>query len=156
MPGLQRIYVDTSVIGGCEDPEFTLWSTRLFDEFRRSLKIVVISDMTLRELEMAPESVRLILDTVPSKAFEFTGLTEEAEMLAGRYVDEGVVGARHVVDAQHIALATVRRVDALVSWNFQQIVNLNRIRGFNTVNSNMGYPPLEIRSPREVVHEEGI
>jgi len=153
VPELQRIYVDTSVIGGCEDPEFTLWSTLLLDEFRRNLKIVVISDLTLRELEMAPESVKLILDTVPSRTFEFAVLTDEAETLAGRYVEERVVGERHVVDAQHIAIATVRNVDALVSWNFQQIVNLNRIRGFNTVNTEMGYPPLEIRSPREVVHE---
>ena len=148
--------MDTSVIGGCEDLEFTQWSTHLFNEFRRGLRIAVISDLTLRELEMAPQTVRLILDTIPSKAFEFADLSEEAEALAERYIDEGVVGERHVVDAQHIAIATVRKVDVLVSWNFHQIVNLNRIRGFNAVNDEMGYPTLEIRSPREVTHEEGI
>jgi hypothetical protein len=156
VPVLQRIYVDTSVIGGCEDPEFTKWSTQLFDEFRRGSRIAVISDLTIRELESAPDTVRMILDTIPSGAFEYADLSEPAEALARRYLDEAVVGTKHVVDAQHIAIATVRKVDVLVSWNFQQIVNLNRILRFNAVNTVMGYPELEIRSPREVVHGEEV
>ena len=55
-----------------------------------------------------------------------------------------------LADAQHIALATVARVDVLVSWNFRHIVNLDRIRGFNAVNLRAGYPLLEIRSPLEL------
>ncbi|MGH8591782.1 MAG: hypothetical protein ACREXX_21440 [Gammaproteobacteria bacterium] len=53
-------------------------------------------------------------------------------------------------DAQHIALATVARVDVLVSWNFKHMVNLKRIHAYNSVNLKMGYPLLEIRTPREV------
>ena len=156
VPALQRIYVDTSVIGGCEDPEFTEWSTLLFNDFRKGSRIAVVSDLTLRELELAPDTVRIILDTVPSRAFEYADLSEQAEALAHRYLDEGVVGEKHVVDAQHIAIATIRKVDVLVSWNFQQMVNLGRILRFNMVNTAMGYPELEIRSPREVVHGEEI
>ncbi len=58
------------------------------------------------------------------------------------------------MDAQHIAIATVERVDVLVSWNFKHIVNLSRIRLYNGVNLKKGYPLLEIRSPKEVLHEE--
>lgn len=148
--------MDTSVIGGCEDSEFAEWSTRLFNDFRRGQKIVIISDLTLQELATAPETVRIILDTIPDRAFEFAALTEEAEMMAQRYLDDGVVGERNIVDAQHIAIATVQKVDVLVSWNFKHIVNLNRILRFNEVNINAGYPSLEIRSPREVVHEEEV
>jgi hypothetical protein len=57
-------------------------------------------------------------------------------------------------DAQHIAIATVARVDVLVSWNFRHIVNLQRIRGYNSVNLRMGYPMIEIRTPREVLADE--
>ena len=140
MPSLQRIYVDTSVVGGCEDAEFTEWSTKLFDEFRKGLRIAVISDLTLRELEQAPETVRIILDTVPDRAYEYAGLSETAEELARQYLREGVIGPKHIVDAQHIALATVQRVDVLVSWNFQQTVNLDRIMRFNAVNVSLGHP----------------
>jgi hypothetical protein len=52
-------------------------------------------------------------------------------------------------DALHIALATVARVDVLVSWNFKHIVNLTRIHAYNAAaNLNRGYPLLEIWTPR--------
>jgi hypothetical protein len=83
-------------------------------------------------------------------------LSEEAEELAAQYLQYGVVGGKVLADAQHIAIASVARVDVLVSWNFQQIVNLNRIRAFNAVNLRLGYQILEIRSPREVVNEKDV
>ena len=75
--------------------------------------------------------------------------------LAEAYIKEGVVGEANRVDAQHIAIATIQRVDVLVSWNFQHIVNWSRIRAFNSVNLRLGYPQLEIRSPQQVYYEEG-
>jgi hypothetical protein len=59
-----------------------------------------------------------------------------------------------MADAQHIAIATVGRVDVLVSWNFRHIVNLERIHGYNSVNLRKGYPMIEIRTPREVLPDE--
>lgn len=152
----QRIYIDTSVIGGCEDEEFSRWSIRLFDEFRQGLRIAVVSDLTRRELEGAPESVKRVLQSVPGTNVENIFLTEEADILARSYIEDGVVSMKHVADAQHIAIATVVRVDVLVSWNFQQIVNLDRIRSFNAVNLKSGYPIMEIRSPREIINEKEI
>lgn len=65
-----------------------------------------------------------------------------------------MIGPGKRIDAQHIAVATISRVDVLVSWNFSHIVNLARIRGYNSVNLRQGYPILEIRSPREVFSDE--
>jgi len=62
-----------------------------------------------------------------------------------------VIGRASRLDAQHIATATVHRVDVLVSWNFKHVVNLARIQGYNSVNLRQGYPLLEIRSPQEVL-----
>jgi hypothetical protein len=67
------------------------------------------------------------------------------------YISEGIVGSSSLVDAQHIAIATVARVDVLASWNFKHTVNLQRIRGYNSVNLRHSYPLLEIRTPREVM-----
>ena len=146
-----RIYIDTSVIGGCLDDEFARWSELLFDEFRSGIKTAVVSDLTLRELEGAPEDVKEILSTLPDTTLENVFLTEEAEKLALSYLENKVVSSKHLADAQHIAIASVERVDVLVSWNFQQIVNLDRIHAFNSVNLKQGYPILEIRSPMEVI-----
>ena len=109
------------------DDEFSRWSVRLFEEFRQGQRIAVISDLTRREIEGAPENVKEILLSLPDTSVENVFLTEEAEELALRYVDDGVVSLRHIVDAQHIAIASVERVDLLVSWNFRQIVNVDRM-----------------------------
>lgn len=149
---VSRVYIDTSVIGGCLDDEFALWSKLLFEEFRSGIKIAVISDLTLRELEEAPEEVRKILFELPSDNVEYVFLDESVISLADTYIKQGVVSDKYFIDAQHIALATIERVDVLVSWNFKQIVNLDRIRKFNAVNLMQGYQLLEIRSPLEVLY----
>ena len=149
-----RVYIDTSVIGGCFDEEFAAWSVKLFDEFRTTTKIAVISDLTLRELDRAPGNVRDVLLALPKGSIERVFLSEESERLASHYIKQRAVGRKHMADAQHIAIASVERVDVLVSWNFHQIVNLSRIRAFNAVNLVFGYPMLEIRSPREVIYEK--
>jgi hypothetical protein len=150
----QRIYIDTSVIGGCLDDEFSTWSKLLFDEFRSGVKIAVVSDLTLQELDDAPEEVSEILSELPSHAVEYVFLSAEAIALADAYIAQGVVTEKHLIDTQHIAIATIERVDVLVSWNFKQIVNLDRIRKFNAVNLMQGYQILEIRSPLEVLYEK--
>ena len=151
----RRIYTDTSSIGGCLDEEFREASLRLFETFEAGTAIITLSDLTLLELERAPETVRAVLDRIPEAAVERIDFTAEAADLAEQYIAEGVIGASMRLDAQHIATATVHRVDVLVSWNFKHIVNLPRIRGYNSVNLRLGYPLLEIRTPREVIPYEG-
>lgn len=149
-----RIYTDTSVIGGCLDVEFEEGSLALFENFKSGSTILVISDLTLAELEAAPQPVRDVLLSVPTDYIEFLEFSEEASSLAETYLKERVVPAKSRVDAQHIATATLGRVDVLVSWNFKHIVNLQRIHGYNSVNLKLGYPILEIRSPIEVLNYE--
>ena len=149
-----RIYTDTSVIGGCLDVEFEGGSLALFETFKAGSTVLVVSDLTLAELESAPRAVRDVLLSVPTAHMEFVEFTEEARDLAETYLQEGVVSRKSRVDAQHIATATINRVDVLVSWNFKHIVNLERIHGYNSVNLRAGYPILEIRTPIEVLNYE--
>lgn len=117
---------------------------------------MVLSDLTRRELEQAPEAVRAMVTGLPEEAIENVFLGPEARELADAYIHDGVVTKKHLADAQHIAIATVERVDVLASWNFREIVNLGRIRAFNAANLKRGYIPLEMRSPWEVLDEEEI
>ena len=149
-----KVYVDTSVFGGCFDAEFEEWSNKLIEEFKLGFKLLVISDLTLKELEEAPPNVRSLTEEIPEKHKKLVILNDEARGLARHYIEEGIVSEKYLVDAQHIAIATVNRVDVLVSWNFRHIVNLTKIRLYNSVNLKYGYPLLEIRSPREVLYEK--
>ncbi len=149
-----RIYVDTSVIGGCFDDEFKTYSNLLFEEFISGKKKIIISDIMLFELEGAPENVREVLNRISGDNVEYVFLSEESIALADSYLKGGVIAESSLSYARHIAIATVERVAVLVSWNFKHIVNLNRIHLINSVNLKLGYPILEIRSPLEVIYEE--
>jgi hypothetical protein len=87
----KRIYTDTSVIGGCLDVEFEDGSTALFKTFNSGKNIIVVSSLTLVELEKAPEPVKEILQKVPVEFVEFLEFTEEASNLAEIYLQDGVV-----------------------------------------------------------------
>jgi len=93
-------------------------------------------------------------EVVPEADIETLQLDAEARELAEAYIAAGVLTAKMRADAQHLAIATVARVDVLVSWNFTHIVNLQRIHGYNSVNLRKGYPMMEIRTPREVLSNE--
>jgi len=149
-----RIYVDASVLGGCEDDEFSEYSLRLMQRFVRGDAILVVSTLTVQELAAAPDEVRRHLASAPEAYIETLQLDASARELAEAYISEGVLSAKMRADAQHIAIATVARVDVLVSWNFKHIVNLYRIHGYNSVNLRKGYPTLEIRAPQEVLPDE--
>jgi len=125
------------------------------ETFRLGQAVIVLSDLTLLELAGAPDTVRAVLDRIPHENRQDVELTPEAIELANSYIAAEVVAPSKLADAQHIAIASVNRVDLVVSWNFTHIVNLARIHGFNAVNLRQGYPVLEIRTPQEVVpHEE--
>ena len=85
-----RIYTDTSVIGGCEDEEFRVHSRRLMAAFVRGDLRLVLSELTLRELEPAPLAVREVLATVPDSSIEVVRLSPAADELARRYLAEGI------------------------------------------------------------------
>jgi len=57
-------------------------------------------------------------------------------------------------DASHVAVATVTKTDAIVSWNFKHIVRLDRMKAYNQINQLHGYGVLTIVSPREVYFDE--
>jgi len=150
----QRIYIDTSVVGGYFDEEFKDATRELFKRFENKEIKFVVSNLLDLELLGAPKEVRELLYKFPVDNFERVELTEEAIILADTYIAEKVVGKISLEDCRHIALATINKVDVLVSWNFKHIVNLDRIKGYNSVNYRLGYPMIEIRSPKDLIHYE--
>lgn len=150
----QRFYFDTSVFGGVFDIEFDEASIQLFEKVKLGQVICVYSDLTEGELFDAPQQVKDFFRDLPEKKLELVKITSEAIMLAQSYISENVVGKTSFDDCIHIALATIHKADILVSWNFKHIVNVYRIRGYNSVNLRLGYQTLEIRSPKDVIDYE--
>ena len=150
IPAKFRVYIDTSVIAGCEDEAFREASRQLIERCRRGEVTVVVSTVSLRELLDAPPAVRAVLESIPPEQIERIMVTMEAAALADEYIESGALSDKVRDDALHIAAATVVGVDMLVSWNFRQMVNRWRIRKYNEVNRRLGYPPMTICTPEGV------
>lgn len=114
----------------------------------------VISDLLDLELIKAPSHVKELIFNYPADFFERVELTDEVLKLADTYIEEKVVGKTSIEDCRHIAMATIYKVDVLASWNFKHIVNLDKIKGYNSVNLRLGYTMIEIRSPKDLVKYE--
>ena len=140
--------------GGVYDEEFEEISTLLFEKVKLGQIICVYSDLSETELKNAPENIKNFFINLPKENTEFVEVTEEAYLLAEKYLAEKVVGPTSADDCRHIAVATLNKVDVLVSWNFKHIVNVYRIRGYNSVNLRLGYSVIDIRSPKEIVGNE--
>lgn len=150
----QRFYFDTSVFGGVFDKEFEEETLQLFERVKLGKLICLYSDLTETELLKAPQNVRAFFKSLPKEQTERLIINPEIINLASKYVEEKVVGKTSFDDCLHIATATLNKADILVSWNFKHIVNVYRIRGYNSINLRMNYASLEIRSPKEILEYE--
>lgn len=61
---IPRIYLDTSVIGGCHDEEFEIWSNGLMKDFRLKNYLPVLSELTFDEISKAPKPVQETLKSL--------------------------------------------------------------------------------------------
>ena len=145
----QRLYIDTSVFGGFYDEEFSEFTKPLFERLQKGEFKVLFSAVTQDELTLAPNNVKKLVEDLKVELTEFLETNEEVVDLATQFILEKVVGQTSFPDCLHIALATINRADFLISWNFKHIVNVQRIRGYNSINIKNGYKQLEIRSPRD-------
>lgn len=147
----QRIYIDTSVVGGYFDDEFSADTLPFFERVKNGDMIIIVSDLLEAELLRAPQFVKELLLSIPKQQIEKIRVSPEAVELADKYIDAKVVGKTSRADCQHIATETICKADILVSWNFKHIVNLDRIRGYNGINYQNGNSMIEIRTPKEII-----
>lgn len=147
---IKSAYLDTSVFGGYFDAEFSADTVPFFERITVEQITVIVSELLEDELSGAPAFVRELFEEILNQGTHYVNVNEEVERLANTYIEERVVGKTSYADCTHIALATINKADILASWNFKHIVNIDRIRGYNSVNLKFGYPILEIRTPREI------
>ncbi|RJP25130.1 MAG: PIN domain-containing protein [Candidatus Omnitrophota bacterium] len=146
-----RIYVDTSVIGGCFDEEFAEFSLKFMEQVRSGQIILIVSNILMDELELAPSNVKEVIREMSPEFMESVEISMETESLRDAYYRAGIVGEHLINDAHHVAVATVAQADLIVSWNFKHIVHVDKIRKYNSINLQEGYGSIEIRTPREVI-----
>ena len=147
------LYLETSVIGAYLDNgdpfrrDLTIrWFEHELSEYRAFSSVLVE-----REFERVDEPHRTgyLKIIEPLDKLDFS---EEVAILAEGYISRGIFHRKFIADAFHVALASVHKVDYLVTWNFGHLANVRkqaRIRLFNTA---AGFFSPAIVTPEFLVH----
>lgn len=152
-----RLYVDTSVFGALfdeEDPERVRLTRSTLRRIRQAPYEAFIGTPVLEEINIAPLRLRVALER-QLKSLSPTLIEEGTASLrlAQAYMDARLVPPPKRNDARHIAIATAADLDAIVSWNFRDMVNIKKKNIVHSVNAKFGYRLIDIVSPLEVPRE---
>lgn len=150
---LQKIYVDTSVYGGCFEPEYADSCLALFDRLHGPAYQIVTSAVVEREILAAPLHVQEMYYRQSAAAIVARESPESLGLMYS-YLREGVITMKWVDDGRHIAIATVNGCAGLASLNFKHLVKHEKASRFNQVNLQRGYNYLDIRRPGEFANDE--
>ncbi|MDR1523003.1 MAG: hypothetical protein LBS29_03545 [Endomicrobium sp.] len=153
-----KIYLDTSVISHLsapDVPEKMQDTLNLWEDVKKGVYDILISDVTITEIERCPEPKRSFMYSVLANIkYEEVQHSEETERLANLYFKEGGLPPSSQDDAKHIAIATANICNVIISWNFKHIVNLRAMTAVDAVNLKEGYALLRILSPSMLLKEE--
>lgn len=150
----QSLYLETSVIGAYLDNG---------EPFRRDLTMrwwehemreynPFISQLVVRELEQLQEPHRTAYLNL-TRHLPLLELPDEAAILADGYVGRGIFQRKYLADALHVALASIHKIDFLVTWNFGHIANVHRQARVKLFNTAAGFFVPMIVTPEFLVNE---
>lgn len=147
-----KVYFDSSVYGGCFDPEFRTASVELFRRTKAGWFTFVWSSVVEDEMRDAPPDVRKLFATFTKRPASVKVIvTPKVAQLASEYIRAGVLPGTMFNDALHVALATIYQVAYLSSWDKKHLVAPARVVGFQQVNLNFGFGPVNIVTPDQLL-----
>ena len=117
------------------------WWAEYADQFTLVSSIVVINELSDGTSEKTQDRINLVKD------LEMLSVTTEIDQIAQTYIDRLIMPQDMFGDAHHVALASFYNVDALLTWNYKHIANLNKIRRIRQINQELGLPTPELATP---------
>lgn len=155
-----KIYLDTSVISHLnapDTPDKQADTLQLWEKIKSGLYEVITSDVTLREISNCKEpKLSILLAYLSEIEYQRFPVTEEAENLANKIIQQGILTQKSFDDCLHIAIAVINNCDIILSWNFNHMVNIRTINGVRAVNILNGYKPIDIYSPTVLIKGDDI
>ena len=152
-----RIYLETTMFNYYLEREREAYAdtVKLFEEIKAGKYQAFTSMYATREMVRAPEErAQKMIDLISEFGITILEANEEVDALAAAYQAQGIIPPGSTVDAQHIAVATVNDLDMIISLNFRHIVRKKTVTMTGRINTDLGYKPVEIHSPMEVVERE--
>ena len=153
-----KLYLDTCVISYLDQqdaPDKMLETQKMWDRFESNDYDVVISDITMKELQRCQSDKQDILFRFLGK-IEFTEIIVDSaiETVAEKFIELGILSRKSIDDCRHIAAAIVSGCDMIVSWNFKHVTNPKTVQGAKAVTSLTGYKEILIFTPTYLMKGE--
>jgi predicted nucleic acid-binding protein len=150
--GIPTLYIETSTFNFYDSKESKKQqATRaLFDWIEKGRFKAFTSEVVIEELSKAEEGKRQkMLDLISRHDMEVLDYDKRAEDLAELYMEKGVIPRKYFTDAWHIAIASVNKLNFVISFNFGHIVKLQTLNMTGLENVRRDYPQLGLLSPKE-------
>jgi hypothetical protein len=153
---MDLIYVETTVIGNVagrihSNPDAAsrqrttrTWWNAAAAHYALAISQLVIDECSDGDPSAAQERLNVLNDLT------VLAITDDARSLARLLNAEGAVPPSEPRDALHIAVATVQRVQYLVTWNFKHIANATMRTKIEQTCRDAGFTPPVICSPPEI------
>jgi predicted nucleic acid-binding protein len=154
---IESLYLDTSIIGYLTiRPSTNLitasnsvitqnwWDTRR-QNFTLYISEVVLEELARGDQEIATKRLELISE------LPLLAINEAVEELAQQFLIKSNLPPKASDDALHIALATVYKVDYLLTWNCKHIANAQIQKKLSQISIQSGYELPTICTPYELM-----
>jgi len=148
---VEKVYLDTSVFSAYFDSRDSVRQKTTQDFWHRlEAYEKYASELVLDELgKMGNEAIRKNVLKL-TEGFGVLRVTDDVKKLAWKYVEKSVFPNKYFSDALHLALATIARINIVISWNFEHFVKRKTRILANTVNLELKYGQVEIIAPPEL------
>jgi hypothetical protein len=157
LPGeVRKVYIETSVWGMTvpgQPPALRQPTIEFSRQCAAGYFQVFVSQVVLDEMALAPlaavEHMRYEIERLAPPILEAKA---ECDELAQAYLTAGVIPAKKRDDARHVAVATIARIELVLSWNHKHLANDRKWALFNATNLLAGYDhELRILTPFEAM-----
>lgn len=121
------------------------WWEKRRNEFDLYVSQFVLQEASAGDIHAARDRIKAIAGAVILEA------TVEANELAQALIDHGAIPATAAIDAAHIAVAAVHRMDYLMTWNCVHIANAIISRRVRQICTRFGLECPAICTPEELL-----
>jgi len=123
-----------------------------WDEYRNEFDLVcsqtVLDECSQGEAVMASKRLALLAD-IP-----LLELSDDVASIADYLLSKQIIPTKAADDAVHIAVASVHRIDYLVTWNCKHLANPRNWRRISDCVAKFGYRATVICTPEDLIGDD--
>lgn len=123
------------------------WWNKRRESFNIFISQFVIDETSKGNIEAAKRRLDILSE------FDLLDITNEVKVLANDIIDSRIIPQKSAIDAAHIAIATVHKMQFLLTWNCTHIANAENYDPIKAICSLKGLKCPVICTPEELMGE---